>query len=165
MDNPLVLLGFLSIFHIIGAVALAHGLRGIWNWQQNRERGLGNSFFFVLWGAMFGCMPFAFGLGLAAENEVGTSLVLLGQVIVWGSAFLIALLAWDEVLDWLQPFLQPEMFLIAFGGVFMMVGAVTGSLVIRDDLLFGLLFGGIFLLVGGLILAIGVWRLVKEIRP
>jgi hypothetical protein len=113
---------------------------------------------------MFGCMPFAFGLGLAAEQEVGTPLVLLGQVIIWGSTFLIALLAWDEVLDWLQPFLQPDMFLIAFGGIFMMVGAVTGSLVIRDDLLFGLLFGSIFLLVGGLILAIGVWRLLREIR-
>lgn len=45
-----------------------------------------------------------------------------------------------------------------------MVGAVTGSLVGRDDLLFGLLFGSIFLLVGGLILAIGVWRLLKGIR-
>lgn len=45
-----------------------------------------------------------------------------------------------------------------------MVGAVTGSLVGRDDVLFSLLIGSIFLLVGGLILAIGVWRLLKGIR-
>lgn len=163
MDSPLVLLGFLSIFHVIGAVALANGLRAIWNWLRNKERGLGNAVFFVVWGAMFGCMPFAFGLGLAADKEVGTPLVLLGEAIGWGTAFLIALLFWDEVVDWLRPFLHPNMFLVGFGGIFMLVGAAVGSFMIRDDILFGLLFGGIFMLVGGVIFALGIWNLLKEI--
>lgn len=164
MDNLLVMLGFLSIFHIIGAVALAYGLRGVWSWLRGKERYAGSALFFVLWGAGFGCMPFAFGLGLAADKEGGTPLVLLGEGIIWGSVFLIALLAWDEVLDWLRPFLHVDFFLIAFGGIFMMVGAGAGSFIIRDDLLMGLLFGGIFVLVGGLLLAIGVRNLLKAIR-
>lgn len=65
MDSPLALLGFVSIFHIIGVVALANGLRAVWTWLRDRERGLGNGLFFILWGAMSGCLPVAFGLGLA----------------------------------------------------------------------------------------------------
>lgn len=164
MDNPLVMLGFLSIFHIIGAVALASGLRGVWNWLRDRERGPGNAFFFVLWGTGFGCMPFLFGLGIGADKEMGTPLVFLGEVIIWGSVFLIALLAWDEVVDWLRPFLHTDMFLVAFGGIFMLVGAVGGGLMTRDDLLFGLLFGGIFMLVGGAFFTFGLYNLLKAMR-
>jgi hypothetical protein len=163
MDSPLALLGFLSIFHVIGAVALASGLRAIWNWLRDKKRGLGNGLFFIVWGAGFGCMPFAFGLGLAVDEEAGTHLVLLGEVIVWGTAFLIALFFWGDVIDWLRPFLHPHMFLVSFGGIFMLVGAAVGSFMIRADLLFALLFGGIFLLVGGALLAFGVWNLLKEI--
>ncbi len=164
MDNPLVILGFLSIFHILGAAAVANGLRGIWSWLRSRERGVGNAFFFVLWGAGFGCLPFTFGLSMAAGKEEGTPFVLLGEMIIWGSAFGLALLGWEELLDWLRPFLHPDMAMIAFGGIFAMVGAGAGSLIIRDDLLFGLLFGGIFMLVGGLILAVGVRNLLKAMR-
>jgi hypothetical protein len=164
MDSPLALLGFLSIFHIIGAVALANGLRGVWSWLRDKEQRLGSAFFFVLWGAGFGCMPFVFGLTMAADKEGGTPLVLLGQVMVWGSVFVVALLAWQEALDWLRPFLHVDMFLVAFGGIFMLVGAGATSFIIRDDLLFGLLFGGIFMLVGGLILAVGVRNLLRAMR-
>jgi len=67
------------------------------------------------------------------------------------------------VVDWLQPFLDTNIFLVGFGGIFMLVGAAVGSFIVRDDLPFGLLFGGIFFLVGGLIFALGVWNLFKEI--
>ncbi len=164
MDDPLAILGFLSIFHIVGAVALANGLRGVWNRVSSKERGAGNSLFFVVWGTGFGCLPFIFGLAMMADEEKGTPLVLLGEVIVWGGVFLIALLAWDEVIDWLRPFLHPDVFLIAFGGIFMLVGAAVGSLIIRDDLLFGSLLGGIFVLVGGLLLAVGLRNLLKAMR-
>ena len=164
MDNLLVLLGFLSIFHVIGAAALANGLRGVWESVRADDRRAWNAFFFVVWGAMFGCMPFAFGLGLASDRETGTSVVLLGETIVWGIAFLVALLFWDDVIHWLRPFLHPTTFLVGFGGIFMLVGAVTASFVVRDDLLFGLTFGGIFMLVGGIIFALGIWNLLKEIR-
>jgi hypothetical protein len=164
MDGPLALLGFLSIFHIIGAVALANGLRGVWSWLGDKEQRVGNAFFFVLWGAGFGCMPFVFGLTMAADKEGGTPVVLLGQVMVWGSVFVVALLAWQEALDWLRPFLHVDMFLVAFGGIFMLVGAGAASFIVRDDLLFALLFGGIFMLVGGLILAFGVRNLLRAVR-
>jgi hypothetical protein len=158
---PLGMLGFLSLFHIPGAIGLAHGLRGLWSKLRGDQPAFGNSLFFIVWGSGFGCMPFVFGVGFASEDG-GTPLILLGQIIIWGSVFLIALLAWDEAIDWLQPFLQPNMFLIAFGGVFMLVGTVVGVLMIRDELLFGLLFGGIFTLVGGLVFGLGVWNLLKE---
>jgi hypothetical protein len=165
MDSPLVLLGFLSIFHVVGAVALANGLRAIWDWLRGKERRPGNGPFFIVWGTMFGCIPFASGLGLVTDKEkVGTPLLLLGgEVIVWGTAFLITLFFGDDVVDWLRPFLHPHMYLVGFGGIFMLVGAAVGSFMIRDDILFGLLFGGIFLLVGGVIFALGVWNLLKEI--
>jgi hypothetical protein len=163
MENPLVMLGFLSTFHVIGAAALAYGLRGVWSGLRDKGRGVGSAFFFILWGTGFGCLPFAIGLGLATEDG-GTPLVLLGQALIWGSAFLAALLAWDAILDWLRFFLHPDMFFIAFGGIFMLVGAIVGSLTLQDDPQFGLLFSGIFMLVGGIIFAIGVWRLLKEIR-
>jgi hypothetical protein len=164
MDDPLVMLGFLSIFHVVGAVALANGLRTVWSGLRDKELRAGSGLFFVLWGAMFGCMPFTFGLGLAADKEGGTPFVLLGEALVWGSVFLVALLAWDEILDWLRPFLHPDILLIAFGGIFMAAGTGAGSFIVRDDLLLGLLLGGIFTLVGGVIFTIGVWCLLKQMR-
>lgn len=163
MDTPLAMLAFLSLFHIIGAVALANGLRGVWFWLRDRGRGRGNSLFFIVWGAGFGCLPFTFGLGLASDKEAGTPFLVLGELIIWGVAFLMALFFWEDIVEWVRPFLHPQVFLVGFGGIFMLVGAVAGSLIIRDELLFGLLFGGIFMLVGGLIFALGVWNLLKEI--
>jgi len=163
MDNLLAMFGFLSIFHIIGAVALANGLRGVWSGLRDKRRGGCRALFFVVWGAMFGCLPFAFGLELAAE-EGGTPLVLLGEAFIWGSVFLVALLAQDAVLDWLRPFLHRDMWLMAFGGLFMVVGTLVGSSMARDDQMFGLLLGGVFALVGGVIFAIGVWNYLKAMR-
>ena len=87
MDSPLAMLGFLSIFNVIGAVALANGLRGVWSGLHDKGRGGCRSLFFVVWGAMFGCLPFGLGLELATE-EGGTLLVLLGEALIWGSVFL-----------------------------------------------------------------------------
>ncbi len=163
LDSPLGMLVFLSPFHVLGAAGLAYGLRGVWNWLYDREQGRGNALFFIVWGTGFGCMPFAFGLGLAREDG-GTPFVLLGEALVWGSTFLVALLAWDEVMDWLRPFLHPDVFLVAFGGIFMLAGAMAGSFTVRDDPLFGLLFSGIFMLMGGIVFVTGLRRLLKEIR-
>jgi hypothetical protein len=163
LQSPLGLLGFLSLFHVGGAIGLAHGLRGVWRGLRNRGQGFGNSLFFIVWGSMFGCMPFAFGVGLASE-ESGTPLVLLGEVTIWASVFLIALLAWDEAIEWLRPFLHPDMFLIAFGGVFMAAGTAAGAMMIREELLTALLVGGIFTLVGALIFGLGILNLLKAMR-
>lgn len=164
MQNSLATLGFLSLFHVIGAVALANGLRQVWSRLRHSERGGGSGLFFVIWGAGFGCMPFAFGLQTATSQDGGSPLLLLAQIAIWTGAFLVALLAWDEAVDWLRPFLHPNMFLIAFGGLFMLVGAGVGSFVVRDEPLFALLFGGIFMLVGGVFFVIGVRNLLKTMQ-
>ena len=163
MDSPLAVFGFLSIFHVIGALALANGLRRVWSGLHDKGRGVWSALFFVVWGAMFGCLPFGLSLEFATE-EGGTPFVLLGEALIWGSVFLVALLAWDAILDWLRPFLHSDLLLMAFGGSFMVLGTWVGGSMAGDDQLFGLLFGGIFTLVGGVILAIGVWNYIKAKR-
>lgn len=161
--GPLGLLAFLSLFHVIGAVALAYGLRDVWSGLREKRPGVGGKLFLVVWGAMFGCLPFTLGVGLATEDG-GTPFILLGQALIWTSVFLIALFAWDNILDWLHPFLHIDVFLVAFGGLFMLVGTGATALIARDELLFGLLFGGVFTLGGGLFFALGVWRLLKSMH-
>ncbi len=68
MDSPPVILGFLSIFHVIGAVILANSLRRVWSGLRDKGRGVCRALFSVVWGAMFGCMPFIIGIELATEE-------------------------------------------------------------------------------------------------
>ena len=162
MDNPLAGLAFLSLFHIIGATAVARGLRAAWGCLRGEKLGAAfNSLYLFVWGALFGCVPFTLGLQLATK-ESGTPLVLLGEVVVWGSAFLIALLAGDRIAGWLRSTFNADTALIAFGGLFMLVGTGVGLLAGQSDLLSGLLVGGLFTLVGGVFFAIGLANLLKE---
>ncbi len=85
-------------------------------------------------------------------------------MLIWGSVFLVALLAWDAILDWLRPLPHRDMWLMALGGWFMVLGSWAGGSMARDGQLFGLLLGGIFTLVGGVIFAIGVWNFIKAMR-
>jgi hypothetical protein len=164
MDNPLASLAFLSLFHIIGATAVARALRAMWSWLRGERSGAAFSALYLLvWGAVFGCVPFSLGAQLATK-ESGTPLVLLGECVVWGSAFLIALLAGNRIVGWLRSFFNADVGLIAFGGLFMLVGMGVGFLAGRSDLLGGLLVGGLFTLVGGVPFAIGLWNLLKEAR-
>ena len=164
MDNPLAGLAFLSLFHIIGATAVARGLRAMWSWLRGGKPGaVFNSLYLFVWGALFGCVPFSLGLQLATK-ESGTPLVLLGEGVVWGSAFLIALLAGDGIAGWLRTFFNVDTALIAFGGLFMLVGVGVGLLTGQNDLLGGLLAGGIFTLAGGVFFIIGLVNLLKETR-
>jgi hypothetical protein len=164
MNDPLASLAFLSLFHIIGAAAVARGLRVMWSGLRDKKPGAAfNSLYLFVWGALFGCMPFAFGLQLAAKAS-GTPLVLFGEAAVWGSAFLITLLAGDRVAGWLRSFFNADVAFIAFGGLFMLVGVGVGLLAGRSQPLSGLLIGGLFTLVGGVVFAIGLWNLLKETR-
>ena len=165
MDDPLAVLAFLSLFHVIGAVTVARGLRAVWSGLRGEKPGaaFNAALYFIVWGALFGCIPFAFGLQ-AATKESGTPFVLFGEVAIWGSAFLIALLAGDLIADWLRSFFNADVAMVAFGGLFMLVGTGVGVLVVRSELLLGLLIGGIFTLVGGVFFAIGLWNLLKAAR-
>jgi len=162
MDNPLASLAFLSLFHVIGATAVARGLRAVWSGLRDRRPGEAfRSLYLFVWGVFFGCLPFTFGLQLAIK-ESGTPLVLFGEVAIWGSAFLIALLAGDRIVGWLRSFFNADVALIAFGGLFMLVGVGVGLLAGQSEPLSGLLVGGLFALVGGVFFIIGLWNLLKE---
>jgi hypothetical protein len=163
MDSPWLLFIFLSVFHVIGAAVLANALRDLWH--DVREGGLRGCrpAFLTIWAAMFGCLPFGFGIGFAGA-ETGTPLLLLGEILVWTSAFLVALLAKQALKRFLEPFLHQETLLMLFGGGFMTAGVSVASLVREEEGFSGLLIGGIFMLVGGAIFAYGLWRLFRSTR-
>jgi hypothetical protein len=112
---------------------------------------------------MFGCLPFGFGVGLAATDE-GTPLVLLGQVVVWLSTFLAALLAQQILKQVLEPFLHEETLLMLFGGGFAVAGIAMVTLMTREAGPAVVPVGVILLLVGSLIVVYGLWRLFRVTR-
>jgi hypothetical protein len=164
MDNPLASLAFLSLFHIVGAATVAKAVRSLWGGLHDQKLGaVGGALPLAVWGAVFGCLPCSFGLQLATKAG-GTPLVLFGEAAVWGSAFLIALLAGDAIAGWLRSFFNADVAFIAFGGLFMLVGVGVGFLAGRSEPFSGLLVGGLFTLVGGVVFAIGLLNLLKETR-
>ena len=157
-------LAFLSLFHVIGATAVAGGLRAGWSSLHGGKLGAAyKALYLFVWGAFFGCVPFTFGVQLATK-ESGTPLVLLGEAAVWGSAFLIALLAGNRIAGWLRSFFNADLVMVAFGGLFMLVGVGAGLLAVQSEPLGGLLAGGLFTLVGGVFFVIGLLNLLKETR-
>jgi len=163
MDNPWLLFVFLSLFHIVGAAVLGNALRGLWrNLREGNLEGC-RSAFLVVWGAMFGCLPFAFGISLMSQ-ERGMRLLLLGQILVWTSAFLGVLLAQKALRKALEPFLHQETLLMLFGGVFVVVGVGVVSFMVREGELGGLLAGGFSTLIGAAVFGYGLWRLLRSTR-
>lgn len=160
MENPWVLFAFVSIFHIIGAAVLGTTLRQFWH--PPRERGPQGCrlAFLTVWAAMFGCLPFGFGIGLASR-ENGTPLLLVGEAVVWTGAFLSSLLASQQLKRFLEPFLTQDVAVIVFGGGFLVGGVMTAALVARDSDA-GWAVGGLFGIVGAAMVAHGLWRLFRS---
>ena len=163
MDSPLLVFGFLAVFHIIGAVVLAHGVRGLHERLREGEVGGCREFFLLIWATMFGGIPFLFGVQFA-RGEDGTILFLVGQALVWAVSFVTALTAQRAIRRALEPFLREEVLVMLFGGAFLVTGVTLMSLLTRADRLAGLLAGGILALVGAAVLGFGVWRLLKSTR-
>jgi hypothetical protein len=163
LDSPVLLFGFLSLFHIIGAAVLANALRTFRDGL--REGGIGGCqvVFTTIWAVMFGGLPFLFGVEFA-RSEDGTILFLFGEVLVWTAAFLVTLLAQQLVRRALEPFLNQDILLMLFGGGFLLTGVTMMSLLTRVDRRVGLLTGGIFGFLGAAILGFGLWRLLKSTR-
>ncbi len=163
MDNPWLLFVFLSLFHVIGAAVLANALRRLWRDLRVRELMGCRSVFLVVWAAMFGCLPLAFGIGFAGQ-EGGTPLFLFGEVLVWLTTFLMVLLAEEALKDVFEPFRHQETLLMLLGGVFVVTGVSVVSAMIVEEELGGMLAGGIFTLLGGTVFGVGLWRLLKSTR-
>jgi hypothetical protein len=161
VDHPLLLFGFLALFHIIGAAVLAGALRELWQGLREGDISGCQLVFKTIWATMFGGLPFLFGIQFAT-GESGSILFLVGEVSVWTAAFLVTLLAQQAMRRALEPFLRQEFLLILFGGSFVLTGATLITFWSRVDRHVGLLTGGIFALVGTAILGFGLWRLLKS---
>ena len=161
MDNPWVLVGFLSIFHVIGASVLANALRGLWGDIREKDPQGCRAVFLMVWASMFGCLPFTFGIAYAG-SEVGTPMVLVGQVAVWAATFLTVLLARDAVRRLAEPFLHRETMLMLFGGAFIVVGVAVAAFLRGDGQLPALMTGVTFAVMGSGVLGYGLWKLFKS---
>jgi len=154
LSEALTILGFLSIFHIIGGVAVGVGLRkwrSAWKSQLSRTPP-----FLLLWGILFGGMPLIFGLAGGLRS------IFVAQAVILLASVAVTFWFFDPLKEMLS---HQYMFLIAFGGVFIVVGVIVGGLMIRTETGWqALLAGSIFLVVGTLILASGVAQWLKEMR-
>ncbi|MEW5717348.1 MAG: hypothetical protein AB1817_01855 [Chloroflexota bacterium] len=153
MNNSITQLGFLCLFNLIGGAAIGSVLRGVL-----RGRFSCNSIFFLIWGAGFGGMPLLFGI---QELQKGAPYFLLVQFAVFVTAILVVAIISDELLATLR---SPNIFTIAIGGVFLMLGAAmlfTNFFELKGwaEKLLG---GGIFIVTGGAVFLIGLWRLIKS---
>lgn len=163
VDNPWLLFGFLSLFHIIGAAVLASALRTFWRGLHEGVVHGCQVVFTTIWAAMFGGIPFIFGIGFASSDS-GTPLFVLAQVAVWGGTFLAVLLAGDILKETLQSFLHQEMALMLVGSPFLLVGLAIIAFAPGEGRLGTRLTGGIFVLVGGITFLLGLSKLLKATR-
>lgn len=146
----LILLGFLSLFHIIGGAVIGTTLRGL-------RGGLScNTPFLLMWGVGFGGIPLMFGWMMF--NQQGMLYLLIAQILVFVGAILLAALqpAWV-----FEPFKTPAVRMIGTGGICLIIGVTIGIATVQQEPMVALLFGGIFGGVGALVMANGVKTLFK----
>ena len=163
MDSPWLILGFLSIFHVIGASVLANAVRDLWQDVRERDAQGCRAAFLMIWALMFGCLPFTFGISFAGSED-GTPLVLAGQIAVWAGTFLTVLLARDAVKRFAAPFLHHETMMMLFGGAFIVVGAAVAVFLREDEQTAALLTGVTFTVIGSGVFGYGLWKLLKSTR-
>ena len=163
MDNPWVIFGFLSLFHVIGAAVLANAVLGLWRGAREGNGGGCRTAFLVIWASIFGCLPFAFGMSIARSDD-GTPRVLAAEVLVWVGTFSAVLLGRDAIRRFAEPFLRQETLLMLFGGVFVIAGLAVATLLVAEELLAGLLAGGSLTLIGGAVFAYGLWKLLESTK-
>jgi hypothetical protein len=151
VNSQLGTLAFLSVFHVIGGVAIGSAVRG---WLRGRFAC--RSLYLILWGAMFGLLPLV--MGVMVFLPTGTVLFLGIQVgILLGTILVVALTP-----DWfVRAFDLQAMAPVLFGGLFFLVGVGMGVVTYGESPVSALLVGGLFAAVGGLVMVGG---LVKVFR-
>lgn len=150
VSEGLATLGFVSIFHIIGGIAVGVGLRRLYHGLSLQP------LFFLVWGGFFGGMPLLIGASELAEK--GMLIFFVAEIAILLGTILVAALIPDWIID---GFKSTSIYLMLFGGAFLIVGLLAGLSTLREQLLAGLillfLFGG----TGVAILAIGLRQLLK----
>ncbi len=151
MNDPLAQLGFVSLFHVIGGIAMGSALRGL------RGGFSGGTLFLLVWGGMFGCLPLAIGWNeLGGTGRADFFALELGILI---AAILITALMPDSMLESLK---SPQVAPIAFGGLFLLIGIGAGAIMVQTDPLPGIVFGGCFAGVGAISFVSGLAKLLKS---
>ncbi len=158
-DNPFFLLAFLSVFHAIGAAAVGNAVRSLWQMMRGEGQvGVLQSLFFVVWGAMFGCVPFGFG-----ADPTLPSWFFPAQMSIWLLAFVFAGILGKEALAFLRPLGNIHVFLMGFGGIFLIGGLAGGwAAFTQGDVWLGLILGVVFLIIGGAMFGLGLAGLFKD---
>ncbi len=146
MDSTAGILGFLSIFHILGGIGLGYALRQILARQLNPL-----PLFFIIWGSMFGGLPLI--MGIAAFTASGQAFLIPVELLTFVGPILIVAFTPQE---YLASFASAPFFLTVIGLVFLIVGAVMAYAISQQQLLLGCLFGGIFILAGALAAGAGI---------
>lgn len=158
-DNPLIWLGFLSVFHIIGGIALGSSIRGIRQLIRGEGGSLSNALFFIVWGGMFGCMPLTFGFEPTIPNWV-----LIAQVLILVAAVVITAIWGRTALDWLKPVFNVFTGLLVLGGIFMIAGLLGAYTTLKGgDLSTALILGLVFGIIGLGIFILGLAGLFKNV--
>ena len=158
-----LLVHFLLLFHVISAAVLGGAVRSFWQARgQPGASGCGLSFTAV-WAALFGGIPFTFGVRLAT-SERGYGWLIPLQVAVWGGTFLTVLLAHGELQATLEPLRDPDMLMMLFGGGFLLVGLALLALSPGESRLGTVCAGGSLFLIGGTVFGIGLWQMLRTTR-
>lgn len=160
-DNPLLLLTFLSLFHIFGAIALGYAVRVLWKKLSGDDTiPAFTAIFLLVWGSMFGCIPFAFGM-----DPVLPAWFPMVQIGVWGTTFVISAFLGQTVMRWAKPLLNAQVMLMVMGGIFMLAGIGAGrAMWLEGDAFQAMIFVLIFGAIGTLIFALGLVGLLKSNR-
>ncbi len=143
---------FLLIFNLGGGIAIGVFLR-----RLLRGQFACNTFFLLIWGALFGGIPLFINEGLLK----GTPGFFAIQLFVFGAAILVTAFAPNILLE---PFQTPAVTTIAVGGIFAFFGIAALASILFDatELLEKLVMGGFFALAGGSLFLRGIKSLPKD---
>ncbi|MEM7028096.1 MAG: hypothetical protein AAF629_00785 [Chloroflexota bacterium] len=154
-DSVYYLLRFLLIFHILGTIALANAVKGLWNAAQGESEAVFGHLFFLFFGCLFGCSPLYYGLRFTQTWWFLT--IQLSVVII---TFLATLFRGDEIWYNFRSLFNLNTALVLLGSLFIITGLYSAVLVFNDPngILLGLILGGTFNLIGIGIIVLGVTR-------
>lgn len=148
LDQPVFLLVFLALFHLLGGGALGVALRNI---VRDRQ-GCRDQAFLLIWGATFGGLPLLAG--------VSSIWLLTLQVAELTAGVLLTFFFWDQIRDL---FGKPEIAMITVGGVFFAVGCTAFGLLLGErQVVSALALGGSFGGLGGPVCYLGLRRLFRK---
>ena len=147
LDSPLFLLGFMSLFHIIGGSVIGSTLK------KMRQAGAANGGCLLIWGVMFGGIPLAFGAAELAQS--GVVWMLPAQLLIFLGSIVITFLFGSSLKDMLN---QESIKFMAAGGFFLVGGILAATILMHEE---EGLMSGIF---GFLICGAGTLLFVRGLR-